>query len=379
MSRRITRIHDKVAASTFTDDFCEKKKLPLPVCRVAMSARSENAPRARPWETNIRSIMKTGTAGSVYEPVPSLYDPPDVYNPILDPPTGELDVLAIIENGVEFAPNLARIRDSQENMQLQNAQATGTKSKNPAIVPGKGIGFEVPTGHCDGMYDSHCQRTAANTCLLYAHNDNRGHIIFDGYSGWLVFNIPKIEHGLIMLGVFEYVVLSLNDTFDRLLLEILCSPKPQNFMFSCIFSWIFNGNPATKGWCSVNNEEPCSSRNLREGAASSNATALIMKEAEDIVLTNNPDAAQHVFDRKLKAKVPAYCDDFKFEVAVDGTVKTYDLKTWDEEMKRNVARVMRVWPVFEEPGFTGENVELAIRMTGCGNVKVYGLTHIYWA
>jgi hypothetical protein len=65
-------IHDKVAASTFTDKFCEEKGLPLPVCRVAMTARSKNAPSARPCETNIRSIMKVGTTGSVYKPVPSL-------------------------------------------------------------------------------------------------------------------------------------------------------------------------------------------------------------------------------------------------------------------------------------------------------------------
>jgi hypothetical protein len=109
---------------------------------------------------------------------------------------------------------------------------------------------------------------------------------------------------------------------------------------------------------------------------------MIMEGEEGFFLLTNDAAAEvaeEKLERQLKPKAPAYCDDFKFEVAIDGAVKTYDLKTWDEEMKRNVARVMRVWPVLEEPGFTGQNVELAIRMTGCGSQKVYGLTHIYWA
>lgn len=98
----------------------------------------------------------------------------------------------------------------------------------------------------------------------------------------------------------------------------------------------------------------------------------------DLFLTNNPEEAQKKL-RQLRPKVPDYCDDFKFEVAINGDVKTYDKKTWTEDMKRDVTRVMRVWPIFEDPGFTGDNVEVAIRMTGCGNVKVYGLTHVYWA
>ena len=59
-----------------------------------------------------------------------------------------------------------------------------------------------------------------------------------------------------------------------------------------ILSWIFDGNPATTGWCSVNNEEPCSNRNLRAGAvATSNATAaaMIMEGEEELfLLTNDP-------------------------------------------------------------------------------------------
>jgi hypothetical protein len=76
-------------------------------------------------------------------------------------------------------------------------------SKNRAIVPGKGIHFGVPAGHCEGMYDSHCKRKDGDWCLLYAHNDDRGSTYFDGYSGWLVFNIPKIKRGLVILGIYE--------------------------------------------------------------------------------------------------------------------------------------------------------------------------------
>jgi hypothetical protein len=83
-----------------------------------ISACSENTPRARPWETNIRSLIKV--SGNVPVSTPNAYDPPDVYNPKLDHRLGKLMAKAIVENGVDFAPNLARIRDSSEKYDLSS-------------------------------------------------------------------------------------------------------------------------------------------------------------------------------------------------------------------------------------------------------------------
>ena len=38
---------------------------------------------------------------------PNVYDAPDVFNPVLHPPRGEVDVLSIVENGLDFRRALA--------------------------------------------------------------------------------------------------------------------------------------------------------------------------------------------------------------------------------------------------------------------------------
>jgi hypothetical protein len=325
-------IHDKVAASTTTDAWCRAKNLPMAVCRVAMTARSENTPRARPWETNIRSLIKASN-GNFPVSMPNAYDPPDVYNPKLDPPLGEIDVLAIVENGVDFAPNLARIRDSKEPMSFQQPPSL-LSTMNPAIVPGKGWYLDSVAGsdNCDGMYDSHCNRGQDNDCLLYAHNDGRNSILFDSLSGWMVFNIPKIEHGVIILGIYDWMP----------------------------------GNPATKKWCSENNEGPCSSRHLRVPSIG-NATTQHLEELTE---------GRHL----KKIKVPPYCDDFKFEYAINGVIESLDLQAWNS-LQNHVERVVQLWTIKDDASLTGENVEFAIRMIGCVKAprKTFGLSHIYWA
>jgi hypothetical protein len=348
-------IHDKVAASALTDSWCEQKKLPMSVCRVAMTARTENTPRARPWETSIRSLIKA--SGNVPVSVPNLYDPPDVYNPKLHPPPGEIDVLAILENGVDFAPNLARIRDSSQKMSFQPPPSGN--SINPAIVPGKGWFLSsVGSDNCDGMYDSHCSRGDDNSCLLYAHNDGRNAIVFDSLSGWMVFNIPRIEHGVIILGIYDW----------------------------------YSDNPATRGWCTENNEGPCSSRNLRaqhdrsaEHAGISNSTHGGAKE-ENVHDMFAPDKQrqdqqqQQSLRRLKKSNVPPYCDEFQFEYAINGQIETLDLATWNS-MQNHVERVVQLWTIKDDSSFTGENVEFAIRMRGCVQQprKTFALSHIYWA
>jgi hypothetical protein len=124
---------------------------------------------------------------------------------------------------------------------------------------------------------------------------------------------------------------------------------------------------------------------LRQGGATSTVNTIfnatdtrISREEEDFFHFNDSEEAEEKW-RRLKGSAPKYCPEFQFEVAIDGAVKTYNLTTWRGEIKRPVARVMGVWPIFEDPGFTGSTVEVAIRMSGCGNTKFHGLTHVYWA
>jgi hypothetical protein len=107
----------------------------------------------------------------------------------------------------------------------------------------------------------------------------------------------------------------------------------------------------TEGWTTVNNE-----RNLR--------------------------TEQSLDERDLKQQPPAFCDDFHFDFSVDEKITTYNLEEF-KEADKNIQRVVEVFTMLDDPSYVKEgeekDVELAIRMRGCGNVKVFSLTHVYWA
>eukprot|EP00977_Amphora_coffeiformis_P017912 scaffold6007_cov183-Amphora_coffeaeformis.AAC.36 len=285
--------------------WCTGAGIPARICQVPMQARTEHMPRYDPARTSLRSLIKV--TASPYVPTPSEYDPPDVFNPNLHAPEGSIDVLGIVESGAEFPPNFGRIRRRVSLTPANSVPSRVGSSVNPEIKPGKGWDLSQPAGAdmCDGEYDSWCKR--AGGCLLYAHNDNRGAIQFDGLSGWGIFELPNLREGLIVIKVHDWT----------------------------------SGADTTAGWKTENNE---------------------VDEAE----------------RKL---TPKYCEDFKFQFSIDGKVTSWDKATWHAEMK-SPERVIRIATLLDEPDFTrGEtkDVELAMRMIGCGRVTGFGLTHIYWA
>ena len=148
--------------------------------------------------------------------------------------------------------------------------------------------------------------------------------MFDGFSGWGIFELPKLRHGLIAVKYHSWF------------------PK--------------DSNKVTVGWTTENNEAAVSGRALNEE---------INRGAE----------------RELKIQPAPFCDDFKFEFAIDGKITSWNLREWQENNKI-VQRVVELATLLDDPNYTGgetKNVELAIRIGGCGRVKNFGLTHIYWA
>merc|ERR1712113_761414 len=79
------------------------------------------------------------------------------------------------------------------------------KNKNPTsmdvVVPGIGWSCDpdIPAGNCDGQYHSICGRKKDSKCLLSGHMDARGGLYGDGFSGWLVFDLPQVREGLVIL------------------------------------------------------------------------------------------------------------------------------------------------------------------------------------
>jgi hypothetical protein len=319
-------IRSKVMSLNSTLGFCHDSSLPDRVCDVPMNGRSEYLPRRNPGSTSIRSILKYPE--QIEAPAMNAYDPPNVRLPFLEEPCGEVDYLNIVENGVDFVPNMARIQTaaSQGRRMMNNEQIGDRKLANPAIVPGLGWTLNTHSAPhlCDGSYDSFCGKEKENNCLLYGHNDNRGGIFFDSYSGWLIVNLANLKHGLLVLR---------------------------------LESWHEAGRAKrTEGWECENNACDPSQRRLESTLQAPNSTA--------------------VETRRL-AKVP-FCDAYKFEFIIDGQMNSWNgTETLSHKQGED-----HFFTLLDDPDFMkGESrdVELAIRSTGCGRTKTLQLTHIYWA
>lgn len=248
------------------------------------------------------------------------YSPPDIFNPNLHPPAGEVDVLNILENGVDF--------NSLLNPDYTSFYERPSFASPPKLQIGKGISLSTKAGDdfCDGSVDSFCDRGRSNGCLLYGHNDGRNGLLFDGYSGWVVMNLPDVKNGFIVVKM-----------------ETWHQPGE---------------NKATNGWTSVNNG---SSRLLSIGNQKS-------------YLSSN-------LTRNLKVEPAPFCDEFHFEYAIDGKVESLNL-TQFESKRMMVQRVVETVTLLRDVDYTGgveTEVEVAVRITGCERVKTFSLTHVYWS
>eukprot|EP00934_Nitzschia_sp_Nitz4_P008119 Nitzschia sp. Nitz4//scaffold229_size32011//14677//16995//NITZ4_007918-RA/size32011-processed-gene-0.14-mRNA-1//-1//CDS//3329542856//8109//frame0 len=295
-------------------------------CSLPMKARTEFTPRAFPLHTSIRSLMPPSMREAINNAPENVYNPPDIFNPSLHPPEGEVDVLNIVESGSDFEPA------PFATWALMHYK-TPTFSKPPSVPIGKGIHLSTMAGDdfCDGSLHSWCSRGAKDSCLLRAHNDNRGGLRFDSLSGWMVMNIPDLKYG--------YIVIKL-ETWH---------PSEQV--------------SETEGWTSINGDDADGSRRLVEA----NSTV--------------SDPESMLRSRKLKKKPPAFCDQLRFEYSIDGKVTSLDVHEFQSQ-KQDLARVVESLVLMKDPDYTGgveQEVEVAIRLVGCARRNTFQLTHIYWA
>jgi len=220
------------------------KFIPERVCNIPMHARSEFTPRANPNETSLRTIMKPTPDG--YIPKVELemeYDGPEVPNPALFPPEGEIDVPSIISNRrklLEAEPNLPL--DIPVSLKQHNLRGRGLEE----IIPGKGWRLDALPGYCDGSAHAICGRVKGSDCLLSGHMDHRGGITGDCLSGWIVFNLPQVTNGVIIIKFEDWGGASAEATvdwtevndgeYDR---RVLGGPPP--FPDDFLFEWSING------------------------------------------------------------------------------------------------------------------------------------------
>ena len=315
------------------DGPCEEKFPSIArLCKVSLHGRTEYTPRSSPDETSIRSIMVPTSNGYIpYDEKKVLYDAPDVIIPSLYPPTGSLDVRVVVSLGILPQKQHRNLLNGNDNISIYSNTFERTLSN---IEPGQGAYlYDNMSGFCDGSPQSWCDRDKDTPCLLSGHNDRRGGILFDPFSGWIVMKLADVKHGIVLVKL------------DLMRIK----------------------NKRTQDWTKVNNEL----RLLRK----IDASKVIMSENE----TSNID------QRNLQQLPPDMSTflhpDCLIEYAIDGNITSLN-KDAILEKKLNLQRVVAVYPLLYEEDYQGpEELEVALRVTGCTERQggTYRLTHIYWA
>jgi len=112
----------------------------------------------------------------------------------------ERDNILLADDGVD---KKRKMQHELRSFSDSNNNVNGTRrtaKKNDEIVPGRGWDVLQKTwdgNTCDGSAQSECHRQG--NCLMTGHNDQHEDVSGDSMSGWLVFTVPKVKEGVIMV------------------------------------------------------------------------------------------------------------------------------------------------------------------------------------
>jgi hypothetical protein len=270
-----------------------------------------------------------------------LYEGPDVHNDCFDIPPGEVDVLSIVSGRrrrmeeVPFNISVAQATKATLKMTTKKTESTSPlraeqqRRELNEIKPGKGWELSgEPQGQCDGTYYAVCSRSTDSPCVLSGHHDSRGSLVGNALSGWLVMNV-KVKEGIIILKVHSWA-----------------KSDP---------------NSITKDWTTENNERRA------------------LHELDDLDKYEF-DVSRHGQERSLGDPADGYPENFVFEYAINGVVTSLNKEKF-KETKKQAQRVVEVLTLMDDPNFTQEpvDVEVAVRLQGCGKDCTIAVSHIYWA
>lgn len=243
---------------------------------------------------------------------------------------------------------------------------------------------------CDGTIYSQCGRSRSdkNACLLYGHNDGRNGLFLAGYSGWLQLRIPDVRNGRIVVKL---------ETWHR------ADEMPQY-----VQSWTsINGNNNDDGI--ENGDNYYNNRNLLKIETNTSTTtpsstttttfSRRLRNTNQRIRRNNNNRR-----RNLKAQPIPYCSEFRFEYSINGQLTSLDL----EQFQKRNAHIQRVVETIvllnnkkkkddddhtdassssdfwvddggQKQKQQGHQVDLAMRLVGCGNDKLFSISHLYWS
>jgi len=201
------------------------------VCITPMRGGTEWTPRYRGDESSIRRLLKPSPRGYVPAMLKlesdQLYGGREARIPQQRIPKGEVDVAMIARSlpprkksrilststSSEETSTAATRRSGHHRYSqisstwkmFRNETKQRTLGRRLADEPGPivpaGEGWEVQggnIGYCDGTSNAVCGRSKSSNCLMSGHNDERGTLVGDALSGWLVFNLKDVTQGLFL-------------------------------------------------------------------------------------------------------------------------------------------------------------------------------------
>jgi len=251
------------------------------------------------------------------------------------------------ENSQVLSPSsdnlmLRRQLEDENTAEVKTTETDATE----IIVPGRGWemhGWTPVRGFCDGSVQSECNRHKDNNCLLGGANDKHLDVWGNSLSGWLVFTVPKVREGIILLRM-----------------EWWCGDEGKS-------------QQITKGWEEVNNGKTSDTTPWNETAHRE-----MMGTPMD---ATDKDIHRNLGKADANKLVPK---DLEFDYVVNGVKKTMKRDEWMEfvgEAAKNVA----VWPVLDdmsmaERDWEGEPVEVAVRFRSKEQPRAtYCISHLYYA
>jgi len=212
-------IHTKLDTYTNEKEGCEalNEFFPSRICNIPLNGRTEHQPRANPLETSIVSVVRSTSEDDKLKYPELIYDGPDVYIPaIYDLPDDAIDV-HLIASARRTRNRRFLLRQKQQQSIINNkitsvtshfkheALSKNISRRNDEIVPGKWkMSEDIRSGICGGEYYDICGRNKDEKCLLAGVMDNRGGILGDSSTGWLVMDLPNLQKGIVILKIEDW-------------------------------------------------------------------------------------------------------------------------------------------------------------------------------
>jgi hypothetical protein len=252
------------------------------------------------------------------------------------------------------SPSRGIAKDSLGKIRSSRQMDSSSKEE---IIPGRGWqveGWVDTNGFCDGSSMSTCARSPDATCLLSGHNDQHLGLVGNSLSGWLVFTVPRVKEGIVLVRM-EW--------------------------------WCGTQVPITNGWTEVNDGKttdttPYTQRQLE------NVLPLDKHEPPDVIIDPAFDGDYSLYSHRELRKptpddlVPA---DFEMDYAINGEIKTMNREEWllhIGEASKNCA----VWPLLNDDemakreNWQGEELEVAIRFRSKEKPRAgFCISHVYYA